>query len=368
MRVWLAFEDFFMRSRSLNLLFTIATLVSATWTAQSASAVPLGFVKTTLPIPVSSASLVYAPSGNLYSLDIPSFGSNSATIRVIQPNLSFSAPLTFSGNDPGGIYFGGMTYDPVGNALLVTDNYNYGSGTLYSIDISTGTKTTIASGISAITDVAVRSTGEIFVSTSDGDNVGTVKMIDRSTGAATTVMTGLDYSAGIAFDNAGDLIVQEADAVDYTHGRLHKLPVFNGMSLTFGSPSLLLSGINGTYGLAIDPEGDFFLTGTGGLFEVAAGGPLTETSFDDNGNPIQFSTTLAFAPTTGQFEPYAAGNMGLAYLGDASVFGGEDQFITFLTVDSPLVSNPLVPEPGTGLMLIAGTLLLAKRRKKPSGI
>lgn len=355
-----------MRFQSFKLILALAGVAISGWAASSAIAVPLGFVRTTLPIPVSSASLEYAPNGTLYSLDIPSFGSNSATIRVIQPNLSFATPLTFSGDDPSGIYFGGMTYDPVGNALLVTDNYNYGSGKLYSIDISTGTKTTIASGITAITDVAVRSTGEIFVSTSDGDNLGTIKTIDRVTGTATTVMTGLDYSAGIAFDAAGDLIVQEADAVDYTHGRLHKLPVFNGMSLTFGSPSLLLSGINGTYGLAIDPEGDFFLTGTGGLFEVAAGGPPAETLFDNSGNPFQFSTTLAFAPTSGQFEPYAAGNMRLAYLGDASVFGGEDQFITFLTVDSP--SNSFAPEPATGLMLLAGTLFLAKRRKKRSGI
>jgi hypothetical protein len=353
-----------MHYRCLNLLLAAAASAALAGPAQIAAAVPLGFVKTTLPIPVSSASLVYAANGILYSLDIPTFGSNSATIRVINANSTFDMPLTFSGDDPNGIYFGGMAYDPVANALLVSDNW---ASKLYSIDIATGTKTTLATSVPFIADVAVRPTGEIFVSTSDGNNIGTVKTIDRTTGTPTTVMTGLDFSAGLAFDTAGDLIVQESDFDDYTLGRLRKLPIIDGGgTLSFGSPSLLISGIHGTFGVAIDPEGDIFTTGTGGLFQITAGGSPSEVAFDDNGNSGQFATTLAFAPTSGQFEPYAAGNMRLAYLGDASVFGGEDRFITFLTVDSP--TDSLAPEPASGLLLFVGLLLLRKRRRNGGGI
>lgn len=346
-----------MRYRSLNYLALLTLCVALACAAQPALAVPLGYLKTTLATNAPPIGLAYSNAGVLYALEEPNFGDNSATIRVFQPNLTESAPLSITSNDPTNLFLGSMAYDPVGNALLITDN---AANRLYSLNVGTNVKTSLATNIPFIQGVAVRSTGEVFVSTSDGFGAGKVLMIDRTTGTPTTVMTGLDYAGSLAFDAAGDLIVQDTDSNTFL-GKLYKVPVNNGVTLTFGTPSLLVSGLQATAGLAIDPEGDFFLTGPGGLFEIPSGGPLSATSFDDNGNGFQYATAIAFAPSGGAFEPYAAGNKRLAFLADWG-FAQQDNFITFITVDSPLVENSPAPEPASGWLLLTGSLLLVQCR------
>ena len=103
------------------------------------------------------------------------------------------------GDDPGNFFVGGMTYDPVGDRLLITDNT--ADGRLYAVSKS-GVQQTIGTGIAGIAGVAVRDTGEIFVSTAPFGSAGEVLQVDRTTGAATPVLGGLGYGAGLAFDAA----------------------------------------------------------------------------------------------------------------------------------------------------------------------
>jgi hypothetical protein len=106
----------------------------------------------------------------------------------------------------------------------------------------------------------------------------------------------------------------------------------------------------------VDSEGDIFVTGVGGLFE-ATGDPLAAGSFDTNGNPFQFSTSIAFLVGNAPFEPFAGGGAKLAFLSDFG-FAQQDLFVTII---SP------VPEPSAVVLLLIGAgicLRSARRRGK----
>lgn len=300
--------------------------------AVPAFAVPEGYTARTIPLNAPPAGLSFDANGVLYALESASFGSNGATIRVIHPDDSFGTNLPVVGDDPGNFFVGGMTYDPIDNRLLITDNTS--DGRIYSVD-ALGVQQTIAMGIPAIAGVAVRSTGEIFVSTALGNNMGQVLQVDRQNGNTTVVASGLDFGAGLALDTNGDLLVQEADSSDFS-GRVHRLPITeNGANLIFGSLSLLIDDMQSSAGLVVDSEGDIFSSGSGGLFSIL-GTPLTELSFSNNGSPTQFATALAFDAGSQPFEPFAGPDAGrLALMADFS-FGGADTFVTLI--------EPLPPE------------------------
>jgi hypothetical protein len=224
-----------------------------------------------------------------------------------------------------------MAYDPISDRLLVTDNT--ADGRLYAI-AKNGVKQTLTMGIAGIAGVAVRSSGEIFVSTSPFGSPGEVLEVDRLSGAATPVMSGLGFGAGLAFDLSGSLIVQDADATTF-RGRLQRLPITETAGeIEFGIPATLLADMQSAAGVAVDSEGDIFTTGSGGLFRVAGAAPA-ESSFDDNGNPSQFSTALAFDAGADAFEPFMGPDGGrLAYLADFG-FAMQDTFVTLLTPAQP---------------------------------
>lgn len=307
-----------------------------------------GYTKTTVLTNAPPSALTYAPDGTLYALEAPPFGSQSAVIRVIQPDLTFGTDISIAGSDPTNLFIGGMTWDSVGGRLLITDNA--AAGDLIALTPS-GTQSVVATGITAVAGVAVRTTGEIFVSTAAGNGAGQVLQVDRATGATAPVMGGLDFGAGLAFDPSGHLVVQESDGATF-RGALYRIPIDDsGASLEFGAPVALLTGMQSAAGLAVDSEGevyttggDFFGPGPGGLFLVT-GNPPVETNIDHNGSGDQFSTAITFLPGTGPFTagtPDAGGR--LAYLAD---FGtSPDSFVTIVSTT--------VPEPTTVLILILG--------------
>ncbi|MCH2113574.1 MAG: hypothetical protein MK171_01495 [Pirellulales bacterium] len=295
-------------------------------------AVPNGYVPYTIPLSAAPTGLAFDAGGVLYALESAPFQSNVTTIRVIQPDNTFGTNIPVSGSDPTNFFVGGMAYDPVSDGFLITDNTS--DGRLYAVS-KTGVQQTLASGLASIAGVAVRSGGEIFVSTALGDNLGEVLQIDRATGNATAVVTGIDYGAGLAFDATGDLLVQDADATTFA-GRLHHLPITEGPSgLEFGALSLQIDNMQSGAGLALDSEDDIFATGSGGLFSIG-GAPLSETSFDSNGNPGQFATAIAFDPGTLPFEPFAGADAGrLALMADFG-FGPVNAFVTLIRPAPPI--------------------------------
>jgi hypothetical protein len=301
---------------------------------QDAAAVPNGYLKYTVPLNASPTGLAFDPSGDLYVLEAASFLSNTAQIRVIHSDNTFGTDITVTGNDPNNFFAGGMTYDPISDGLLITDNT--ADGRLYSVS-KTGVQQTLAIGISTIADVAVRSTGEIFVSTAFGDNLGTVLQIDRlpdPTPPPTPVVSGLDFGGGLAFDAAGNLLILEADANSVT-GRLRRLSITEGTSgLQFGSLSLLVDGIQSFFGMTLDSEEDIFTTGSGGLFSVD-GLPLSEAPFDNNGNPSQFATAVAFDSGALPFEPFSGADAGRLAFGS----NFSDPFVTLVRPTPPIDAN-----------------------------
>jgi len=301
---------------------------------------PTGFVKTTILLDAPPGGLAFDGAGNLFALEGASFGSNEATLRKVLPDctLDESFAVTVIGDDSENFFVGSMTYDPVSQRLLISDNT--ADGRLYSVD-SAGNQQTVASNIAGIAGVAVRDTGEIFVSTSPFGSAGRVWQIDRTSGAATCILGedaemcslegGLGFGAGLAFDPAGDLIVQDADTTSPYLGRLQRLPIVDGPGgLEFGNPEPILNGMQSQAGVAVDITGDIFTTGNDGLFRLA-GAPLAELPFDSNGNPDQFATAIAFDPGSRPFDAFRGPGGGrLAYQADFA-FGYEDPFITLLT-------------------------------------
>ncbi|MCA9229218.1 MAG: hypothetical protein KDA57_01090 [Planctomycetales bacterium] len=309
-----------------------------------ASALPPGYSKHTVALNAPPVGLAFDNNGVLYALENAESG-NATTIRVIQSDYSFGTDLPIVGDDPSSFYVGGMSYDPVTDSLLITDNS--ADGRLYSVS-KAGVKQTIATGIPAIADVAVRSSGEIFVSTALGDNLGQILMLNRSNGSTTTAATGLDYGAGLAFNASGDLLVLDSDFSTF-QGRLHRLPITETTgNLQFDPLELLLDNMQSAAGLIVDSEGDLLSTGSGGLFSLE-GSPLAEVSFDTNGNPYQFATAIEFDAGSQAFEPFAGPDGGrLALMADFG-FLSQDTFVTFI--------EPLPPENANfnGDSLVDGT-------------
>jgi hypothetical protein len=310
------------------MILTLATCCAlTTWT--DALARPTGFIKTTIPLNAPPVGLAFDGGGVLYALEGAASDSNQATLRRVLADGTLDEGYTVSvtGDDVDHFYVGGMTYDPIGERLLVTDNTI--DGRLYAVDAA-GDQETIATGIAGIAGVAVRASGEIFVSTAPFGEDGAVLQVDRISGGTTPVLTSLGFGAGLAFDLNGDLIVQDADS-DIFLGRLQRVPITEGPGgLEFGSPVPLLSGMQSSAGVAVDSEGDIFTTGSGGLFRMD-GAPLAELPFDDNESPFQFATAISFDASLGPFQGFRGPDGGrLAYMADFG-FAGQDSYITLLT-------------------------------------
>jgi hypothetical protein len=291
---------------------------------------PAGFVKTTIPLNAPPVGLAFDSSGTLYALEDPGFGSNEAELRVINQHGSIVGTFPVTGSDPSNFFVGGMTYDPVGDRLLVTDNT--ADGELYAVS-KTGARQTIATGLAGVADVAVRSSGEMFVSTSPFGSSGAVLQIDRTTGTASAPLASLGFGAGLAFDTDNNLIVQDADTTTFA-ARLQRLATtLSGGTLTIGSPQTILSGMQSSAGV-VAIGSDIYTTGVGGLYRVS-GTPLMEKSFDTKGTTSQFATAIAYDVGSQPFTAFAGPNGGrLAYMADFG-FSSQDSFITLLTPAEP---------------------------------
>jgi hypothetical protein len=292
---------------------------------------PPGFIETTIPLDAPPVALAFDDGGALFALEGAPFGSNAAVLRKILPNGTFDGSFPIVGNDAENFFVGSMTHDPIGGRLLISDNT--ADGRIYSVD-SLGMQQTFATGIAGVAGIAVRTTGEIFVSTSPFGSPGEVLQVDRATGTATPVLTGLGFGAGLAFDVDGNLIVQDADTTTF-QGRLQRLPMTSASGgLEIGSPVAILAGMQSGAGVSVDSEGDIFTTGSGGLFRIDETTPA-EVPFDNNGTAFQFATAIAFDAGDNPFEPFRGPDGGrLAYMADFG-FSQEDEFVTLLTPAAP---------------------------------
>jgi hypothetical protein len=295
-----------------------------------AAAAPPGFVKTFIELDAPPVALAFDSAGVLFALENPAFESNLATLRTIYPDGTFGDSALVEGLFEGAFYAGGMAvdaFDPLNPRILITDNA--GDGWLYAVD-QAGNRQIVAEQITNIADVAVRSSGEIFVTTAAPNNEpGAVLQIDRATGAATPVLNGLGYGAGLDFDQDENLIVQDV-VFDTFGGRLQRLPISQMPEggLQFGIPETLVENMQSGYGLAVGDAGEIFTTGFGGLFRADG----SEILFDSNGSEGQFAAAIAFDPGSLPFEGFVGPGGGwLAYTADGFI----DMFVTLLTPAVP---------------------------------
>jgi hypothetical protein len=294
------------------------------------------------------AALAYGSDGNLYLAE-----AGSSTLTVVSPGgVRQSLPIVGAAL----VSVGGMWVTPDNSALLITDNkaWSDGQGDLYAVDVLTGHAQTLISGLDFIDDVAVRATGEIFVTEPVGVGDGAVLQLTCAgqTWSAVPVVTGLDYVAGLAFDPAGNLIYQQATASFV--GEVYRLGITGSAgALSFGSPELLASGLSAAFDLAVDSDGDVFVTGSGGLFELGRDGAGGFTGaadlFDSDGSPYQFATEVTFLTGQDAFEPFAG------------LDGGRIAYVPEYSSPSLREITP-VPAPAPLAMLLFGALVPIARR------
>lgn len=296
-----------------------------------AHANPSGYVRRTIPLDAPPVALAFDAGGVLFALEEAGFGNNAATMRVFAADRTPLASFPVVGEDPNNLFVGGMTYDPVGDRLLITDNTT--NGRIYAVG-KTGGQETIAAIFPTVAGIAVRSSGEIVISTAIGFGNGGVYEINRTTGAKTQKMLGLDYGAGLTF-NGGDLIVQDAASMTPYPGRLQRVPVLAGPAgLVFGPAQEIIAGMSSAYGVALDSDGDLFTTGRGGVFNVG-GAPAAESLFYNNGSAAESATAIAFYGGPAAFEPFAGPAGGVLAVTADGGFVNQDLFVTLFTPALP---------------------------------
>jgi len=327
--------------------------LAACWAvaAGPAAATPRGYRTTELAgIGSGISAVAYAPDGTLYVAEM-----GSSDLTVIAPDGARSSlPLVGAALvGPSGMWVG-----PAGTTVYVADNKNFadGAGDLYAVRVADGQAETVLSGIDFIDDVAVRSTGEIFIADAAGMGFGAVyqAVYDNVGGSysAVPVVTGLDFVAGLAFDPAGNLIYQQAATFDFI-GEVYRLPIIDGGGpLAFGSPELLATGLSAAMDLAVDGEADVFVSGGGGVFQLDrdAGGAFTGTAsaFRNHG----FSTEIAFGAGAVPFEPFAGWHD-----------GGHLTYVPSYGADA-LADVTTVPEPTVAALTTLGGLAILRRRMR----
>ncbi len=205
-------------------------VVCAAWSVAAVEAAPPGYASDIRPGADGGVSaLAYGPDGTLYVADTTS----GAVVRY--PPGGDPSVLNIVGATLQSV--GGMCVSPDASTLYITDNkaWGDGEGDLYAVDLLSGAVTTLVAGMDFIDDVAVRHTGEVFISEAAGPGAGGVYLVVGSGGGVVPVVSGLDYAAGLAFDSAGDLIYQQATSSFV--GEVFRLPVTQtAEGLAFGQP------------------------------------------------------------------------------------------------------------------------------------
>ena len=262
-----------------RLAISLLALVAAGAGAARAQVSPPGYSQQTIAVSsnpnasCSGAAAAYAPGGTLYVVQgNQNYGSPAAEIDVVNPNGSLGTPIAVSGVPAGGFYaIAGAAWDPVTGALLVTDAAP-GAGAVFDQPEHRSGDHAITAATRLLPESQCAPTATSSSPTPRAERPG--RSICSTPSAIRCCRSSPDCptGAGMGFDSSGHLIYQQAilNPSDpfTTIGEVYKAPLSGSGAGTTVGPSTLLSGNTAGFGLAVAPNGDAYITGSGGLFHL----------------------------------------------------------------------------------------------------
>ena len=331
----------------LPALGVFSSLVAAAWVP------PAGFTRTPQSFagddPFNTSAFAIAPDGKV-AIGNTNF-SGGANIKVYADAAAaqaHAAPIrTFT--SPTYKAWGDLSF--VGNdTLLISENGDL--DTAFTASVAGGTITPLAPSGSVPNAAGIVKVGnDVYVAAANGP--GTNGLFKLSGGVATAVLTnvGTGYFGGVAIDSAGNFLLTDTNDPTFSNAP----GVLRRYSSSFASLApISLAGGNGAdaYDVAVDSEGDIFVTTTSTLTRIPFG-TTTATQFGGAFTGFPFITNLDYVGSG--FEPNSGTGklfVNALFSDDASIFG----------------ITPL-PEPASALaiVLIAVPIAVKRRRRVAAG-
>jgi len=262
-----------------------------------------GFTETTLPFGSLVDNVATDAHGDL-------FGTEGTTIQELALNATSTTTIASGFSQPTGI-----AVDGLGNIFVVDRSAN----TLYKIPAGSSTPAAVATGFNSPWQLAADGTGNIFIA--DGGN-GVVKELPAGGGAVTTVMSNLKTPNGVAVDVNGMLYV-----ADPGFGQVRKYMPTGGYYISPSLPAGLSfnnsTGVISGTPTVVTPVKDYKITAYN-----LSGSTQTKLRF---GVTLPSSALAGLALSTGSLSPaFASGTTGYS----ASVANGISQItVTLTTLD-----------------------------------
>lgn len=247
------------KTPSISYLFTVPTTLNAT--------TPIGIVNAGSVNGGPAAAQVVLASGSTCTAGTTFTAGQSCTVTV-----------GYSAKQPGPLVGAVVLYGTAGNVLNVTTVQSLVTGSALTVD--PGVQTTIGTGYTAPSGVAVDGAGNTYVA-DQGSN--SVLMYARgSTVAGTALGTGLSAPSGVALDAAGNVYI-----ADTGNNRVVIIPV----TLTgFGTQTTLATTgftLNSPRGIATDTFGYVYIADTGNARVLQLPNPFAGTM---SGPPVSIGS------------------------------------------------------------------------------
>jgi len=248
----------------------------------------------TAPAGATVGSVAFLTVGNK-NMDFADAGGSTCTAQTYTVATDCVVNVNFTPRAPG-LRRGALAiYDGAGSPLGSWRIYGVGTGP----QVAFGAPKTAVSGtgnpdLANATGIRTDAAGNLYVAlmadvtnhTSSG-SVIEFKKSGSGFNAAVTVVSGISYATDVAIDPAGNLLVV-SEANSNGDAQSGALLAFQRTTTGWGPPSVVLSGLNYPYGVAVDATENVFLTvkGDGKIIEL----PLVGGSL---GSPVTIATGLS---------------------------------------------------------------------------
>src|SRR5688572_25903973 len=232
---------------------------------------PGGFMKTGETF--SGNVHAVAPDGKI-AVANHSFSGN-ATVNVYANAADAAAAMsplrTFT--DSGFTFWGDLTFAD-NDTLLFSENFGRNTG--YSGTISSGAMAPLAApgSIPNAAGIALKG-GNIYAVSAQGPGVNDVYQLLGGTAVAIISNIGVGYAGGIAFDSAGNMLLTDSNDTDFS-GDPGKLLRYDPTLTALSSIDLTPGGGIHAYDIAIDSEGDIFVSTQTTITRIPNGSTLAE--------------------------------------------------------------------------------------------